>query len=193
MVTLTDDDLHRLVRNGVTAMLALAGEDPERPGLARTPQRFLDAWLELTGRPGDPQQLLATMFDDLGPVDQMVTVGPIPFSSICEHHLLPFTGTAWVAYLPDKTVVGLSKIPRLVHHYARRCQVQERLTGQITGDLDKYVTGNGSACLIRAVHSCATLRGVRTPAPMTTTSLTGAFLHNPAAREEFLATTRTAP
>ena len=178
------------VRDGVRAMLMLAGEDPSRTGLLRTPDRVLSAWLEMTGRPGDPEQLLATTFDDAGPVDEMILVGPVPFTSLCEHHLLPFTGQAWVSYIADGTgVVGLSKIPRLVEHFARRPQVQERLTGQITAALDEYVKPRGSACVLRAVHSCATMRGVRLEAPMTTSSLTGVF-RDPAVRAEFLGLVR---
>lgn len=188
-----DENDRRAVLAGVQAMLRLAGDDPVRPGLLRTPRRFLEAWLELTEQPGDPTALLATTFDDAGPVDQMVTIGPVPFASICEHHLLPFTGRAWVAYIPtDGRVVGLSKVPRLVEHYARRPQVQERLTGQITSALDKHVAPLGSGCLINAIHTCASLRGIRKDAPMTTTSLTGAFRTDLGAREEFLALTRGA-
>jgi GTP cyclohydrolase I len=184
---LHDARLHTRVEAGVIAMLELAGEDVGRPGLLRTPRRFLEAWLELVARPGDPSALLATTFDDAGPVDQMVGFGPIEFASVCEHHLLPFVGSAWVAYLPEGRVIGLSKIPRLVEHYARRPQVQERLTGQITAAIDKYVTGLGSACQIRATHTCATMRGVRKETPMTTSSLTGGFRTDLAAREEYLA------
>jgi GTP cyclohydrolase I len=110
---------------------------------------------------------------------------------VCEHHLLPFTGHAWVGYVPNGNgVVGLSKIPRLVEHFARRPQVQERLTGQITAALDEHIEPLGAACTIRAVHSCATMRGVRTEAPMTTSSLTGVFLTEPEARAEFLGLAR---
>jgi GTP cyclohydrolase I len=179
--TLYDD-----VERGVLAMLMLAGEDVTRPGLAKTPGRVLAAWLEMTERPGDPAELLATMFDDAGPSDEMIVVGPIPFTSVCEHHLLPFTGHAWVGYIPNSHgVVGLSKIPRLVHHFARRPQVQERLTRQITDAFDEHVKPIGSACVVTAVHSCATMRGVRTEAPMTTSSLTGVF-RQPEVRAEFL-------
>ena len=191
-MTATDED-QAAVRYGVQAMLRLAGEDPVRPGLLRTPQRFLDAWLELVDAPGDPAVLLTRVFDDAGPIDQMVTVGPMEFTSICEHHLMPFSGSAWVAYLPDDgRVVGLSKLPRLVEHYARRPQIQERLTGQLTAALDKHVTALGSAALIKAVHSCASSRGVRKQAPMITSSLTGAFRNDQSAREEFMAWVRDA-
>lgn len=170
---------------GIAAMLRMAGEDPDRPGLVKTPARVLAAWLEMTARPGDPADLLAVCFDDAGPVDEMVVVGPIPFTSVCEHHLLPFSGVAWVGYIPIGGVVGLSKIPRLVEHFARRPQMQERLTGQVTAALDAFVKPLGSACVVRAVHSCATMRGVRKEAPMTTSSLTGVF-RDPAVRAEFL-------
>lgn len=187
-MTTTDE---AAVIHGVQAMLRMAGEDPVRPGLLKTPQRFLDAWRELVAAPGDPGELLAVTFDDAGPVDEMVAVGPIEFASVCEHHLMPFTGLAWIAYLPADGIIGLSKIPRLLEHYARRPQVQERLTGQITGALDKHVTSLGSACLIRANHSCASHRGIRKAAPMVTSSLTGAFRTDASAREEFLALART--
>jgi GTP cyclohydrolase IA len=181
---------HASVMLGVEAMLRLAGED-ERPGLARTPYRFLQAWLELTARPGDPGDLLSITFDGLGDIDEMVAIGPVDFASVCEHHLMPFAGQAWVAYIPDGgRVVGLSKLPRLIEHYARRPQVQERLTGQVTAALDKYLAPLGSACVIRATHTCASLRGVRKQAPMTTSSLTGAFRTRGETRAEFLALTR---
>lgn len=179
-----------LVMDAVRAMLRLAGEDPQRPGLTRTPRRFLDAWLELTSSPGDPAELLATVFDDAGDVDEMVVVGPVEFSSVCEHHLLPFSGQAWVGYVPNGMVVGLSKLPRLVEHFARRPQVQERLTQQITTALDQWLEPRGSAAVVVASHTCATMRGVRKEAPMTTSSLTGAFRDSPATRSEFLALTR---
>lgn len=117
-------------------------------------------------------------------------VGPIDFTSVCEHHILPFTGTAWVAYLPQDRVVGLSKIPRLVHHYAGRPQIQERLTQQVTAALDTHLATAGSACVIRATHSCMSLRGVRAVgAAMVTSSLTGAFRDDASCRAEFMALT----
>lgn len=176
--------------DGVQAMLRLAGEDPTRPGLADTPRRVLSAFLEMTARPGDPADLLAVQFDDAGDVDEMIVVGPIPFTSLCEHHLLPFSGQAWVGYIPSDGVVGLSKVPRLVEHFARRPQVQERLTGQITAAFNAHVPSLGSAAVLTASHSCATMRGVKVEAPMTTSSLTGVFRTDPTVRAEFLALTR---
>jgi GTP cyclohydrolase I len=175
-----------LAHAGVRALLRLMGDDPSRPGLADTPKRVIKAMTEMASAPGHPADLLAVTFDDAGPVDSMVVVGPIPFTSLCEHHLLPFTGDAWVGYLPERGVVGLSKIPRLVEHFARRPQVQERLTAQITSAFDAHVPSSGSACVMRAVHSCAEIRGVRKRAPMTTASLTGEFRADPTVRAEFL-------
>lgn len=177
---------------GIRALLRLMGEDPARPGLAVTPARVVDAYLEMTDRPGQVAQLLARQFDD-GPKDgEMVTVRGVEFVSICEHHLLPFTGTATVAYIPaGERIVGLSKLPRLVHHLARRPQVQERLTGQVTAALDEHLDTKGAACRIEATHMCMSLRGVRAAgAAMVTTSLTGRFLENDATRAEFLGEAR---
>jgi GTP cyclohydrolase I len=146
------------------------------------------AYLEMADRP-DSVDVLLRQFED-GPKDgEMVTVRGIEFTSLCEHHLLPFTGTATIAYIPaGAKIVGLSKLPRLLHHYARRPQVQERLTGQVTKALDDHLDTNGAACRIEATHQCMSLRGVRAQgAAMVTTSLTGRFLENPATRAEFLA------
>jgi GTP cyclohydrolase I len=171
---------------GVRAMLRLAGDDPDRPGLVDTPERVLKAWREMTARPGDPFDLLSTQFDE--GADEMVGVGPMPFSSVCEHHLLPFTGHAWFAYIPKAgRVVGLSKIPRLIDHYARRPQVQERLTRQVVEAFAQHVDCDAAGMHVRAVHTCSSLRGVRTEAPMTTSALIGAFRTEPEARAEFLA------
>lgn len=175
---------------GVRALLRLAGEDPDRPGLRATPARVVAAFLEMTsGRDEDPGVILARTFDDVGDVDEMVMVGPVEFASICEHHLLPFTGTAWVAYKPEDgaPIVGLSKLARLVDCYARRPQVQERMTRQITNAIVAHLCPN-AACVVRASHSCMTVRGVRKPlAEMTTSSLAGIFLDDSRARAEFLA------
>lgn len=159
---------------GVRALLLLAGEDPDHPGLIDTPRRMVDAFLEMTARPGNPSELLARTFGDIGPVGEMVTVGPVTFTSLCEHHLLPFTGRAWVAYRPRHVVVGLSKIPRLVEHYARRPQIQERLTNQIADAMHQHLAPHGVGVRIKAEHCCMTLRGVRIPGTaMATVALRG--------------------
>lgn len=176
------------VRDGVRAMLRLAGDDPDRPGLIDTPDRVLRAWGELTSRPGDPFDLLSTQFDERA--DALIGVGPMFFASTCEHHLLPFTGHAWFAYIPKAgRVVGLSKIPRLIEHFARRPQVQERLARQIVEAFAEHVDCDAVGITMRAVHTCSALRGVRTEAPMTTSALLGAFRTEPEARAEYLAFT----
>lgn len=176
------------LRAGVRAMLRLAGRDPDEPGLVGTPDRVLRAWLEAVGQPGDPEALLAVTFPDAPHYDEVIAVGPIPFASVCEHHLLPFTGQAWVGYLPNgRGVVGLSKLARLVEHYARRPQIQERLTSQITAALVEHLDPLGAACVVRATHACMTNRGVKAhDAVMTTSSMLGVFRDNPAARAEFM-------
>lgn len=175
--------------DGVRALLRLMGEDPDREGLRDTPARVVRAYLELAERPGDPRELLARVFGDAAyPADEMVAVGPIEFTSVCEHHLLPFTGNAWIGYIPGgDRVVGLSKLPRLVDHYARRPQVQERLTTQIADAIEGGLAPTGVGVVVRASHSCMGLRGVRKPgAAMTTSVLRGAMRDKPAARAEFL-------
>lgn len=185
--------LEDVALEGVRALLCLMGEDPEREGLVDTPSRVVKAYRELADQPGDPAVLLAKVFNDVDyPTDEMIAVGPIEFTSLCEHHLLPFTGQAWVAYIPspDRGVVGLSKIPRLVEHFARRPQVQERLTTQIADSLVEHLQPRGAAVLIRSTHSCMALRGVRkTGAQMVTSVLRGAFKDDPTVRAEFLALT----
>lgn len=188
----TDDrQMHEvLAQAGIRALLALVGDDPDREGLLDTPARVVKAYRELCGAPGDPETLLSKVFQ-IEDADSVVAVGPIEFVSVCEHHLLPFTGTAWIAYIPaaDK-VVGLSKLPRLLQHYAARPQVQERLGAQVTAAMDKYLDAKGSACVIKSSHSCMALRGVKVSgAQMVTSSLTGAFRDDPRTRAEFLALT----
>ena len=183
-------DLRATAEAGVRALLELMGDDPDRDGVVDTPARVVKAYLELAARPGDPDVLLGKQFD-VEHTDEMIVVGPVQFTSLCEHHLLPFTGEAWVAYVPGPggKVVGLSKIPRLLMHYAARPQVQERLTGQITAALEEHLRPLGAACLIRSTHACMSLRGVKaTGASMTTSSLTGIFRMGEA-RNEFLTIT----
>lgn len=177
-------------RHGIRALLRLMGEDPDREGLADTPARVVRAMLEMTQRPGDPATLLARIFKDVDyPTDELISVGPIEFVSICEHHLLPFTGTAYIAYLPSEYgIVGLSKLPRLLDHYAARPQVQERLTTQVADALDRFLQPEAAGCIITAAHTCMSLRGVqKTGANMTTSVLRGKFMTNPTLRAEFLA------
>lgn len=173
--------------DGVTAIIRAIGEDPHREGLQDTPKRVIKAYKELTeGYNVNIKDLLSVTFD-VGDVDEMVIVKNINFVSLCEHHMLPFSGTATIAYIPMHRVVGLSKIPRLVDAITRQLQVQERITTQITEALDTHLKTMGSACLITAEHTCAAYRGVRKQgAQMVTSSLTGVF-RNPEVRNEFLA------
>jgi GTP cyclohydrolase I len=179
-------DLPRIER-AVREILLAIGEDPEREGLARTPARVARSYAELmAGLSEDPRRHLDTVFRER--YDEIVLLRDIEFHSLCEHHLLPFTGRAHVAYLPDGKVVGLSKLARLVEGYARRPQVQERLTTQIADALMEELNPIGAACILEAVHTCMTIRGARKPGSvMVTSALRGIFKENPASRAEILA------
>ena len=172
------------VEDSVVRMLQYIGEDPNRSGLLETPARVVRAWNEMfAGYKEDPSKLFK-VFDDTS--DEMVICRNIEFCSFCEHHLLPFTGRAHVAYIPNGRVIGLSKLARLVDLYARRLQVQERLTSQITAALDQYLSPLGSACIIEAEHHCMRCRGVgKQHSSMITSSLTG-VMREQATRSEFL-------
>lgn len=178
------------MEQAVFALLKGVGEDPTREGLVDTPARVAKAWREMTeGYAQDPAEILSKVFPSESS-DSMVLVRGIPFVSMCEHHCLPFTGVAHVAYLPSPgNVVGLSKLARLVHCFAKRLQVQERLTQQITQALVEHLKPLGAACVIEATHSCMSLRGVRAPATMVTSDLQGSF-RQPEVRAEFLSLIR---
>lgn len=176
----------------VATLLGYIGEDPQRPGLADTPARVVRALAELTaGYCDDPAELLARVFPD--DHDEMVVVTGIDFTSLCEHHLLTFTGTAVVGYLPapGAGVVGLSKLARLVDCYARRLQVQERMTSQVADAMVEHLAPLGVGVVVRARHSCMGCRGVRKPgAEMVTSALRGAMRDQADTRAEFLALAR---
>lgn len=184
----TEAALELIALEGIRALLQLVGEDPDRPGLADTPGRVIKAYRELCARPGDPDIDLGKTFPDVGAYRGVVAVGPIPFTSLCEHHLLPFTGTAHVGYIPaEGRVVGLSKIPRTVAHYAGRPQVQERLTNQIAYALASRLEPDGVAVVIRGHHTCMSLRGACATGAMETSDLRG-DLATGHLRAEFMAT-----
>ncbi len=176
------------VEAAVRQILTEIGEDPDRPGLAATPRRVHRMYAELTaGYHVDPARLInGAIFD--GDYSEMVVVKEIPFYSLCEHHLLPFFGTAAVAYIPRGRVIGLSKIPRIVEMYARRLQVQERLTQQVADFLQARLGPNGTGVVIEATHLCTGMRGVRKPGTvMTTSHVLGLFRTNEKTRAEFFA------
>lgn len=173
-------------RDIVIRLLQYIGEDPTREGLVDTPKRVLKAFTEMTeGYRQDPGEILSTVFSE--DYDQMVVLHDIEFVSMCEHHLQPFRGTAAVGYIPDGQVVGLSKLARLVDVFARRLQVQERMTEQIASALETHLHPLGVAVYVEAHHSCMGNRGVRKhQGRMVTQKLTGAMRDNPAARSEFM-------
>ena len=179
------------IRDHVRAILAGLGEDPAREGLARTPERVEKSLKFLTS--GYDQDCKTLLNDALFTVsyDEMVLIKDIEMTSLCEHHLLPFFGKAHVAYLPQGKVVGLSKIPRLVDMFARRLQVQERLTVQIAEGIEEWVQPRGVAVVIEAMHLCMIMRGVEKQHSVAVTScMLGAFRDQQQTREEFLSLIR---
>jgi GTP cyclohydrolase I len=174
------------IEKAVREILFAIGENPDREGLLKTPNRVARAYGELmAGLHEDPRTHLRTVFHER--YDEVVLLRDIEFHSLCEHHLLPFTGRAHVAYLPDGKVVGLSKLARLVEGFARRPQVQERLTTQIADALMEELNPIGAAAVVEATHTCMTIRGAKKPGSlMITSALRGIFKENPASREEIL-------
>ena len=172
----------------VRDILVAIGEDPEREGLVRTPNRIARMYGELTaGYHVDPVRLINDAVFDVK-YDEMVIVRDIDFYSLCEHHMLPFLGRAHVAYIPDGKVIGLSKIPRIVEMYARRLQVQERMTRQIADFLQETLQPLGVAVVCEGVHMCASMRGVKKAnARMVTSAMLGNFETSRATRSEFFA------
>jgi GTP cyclohydrolase I len=172
----------------VSDILSAIGEDPGREGLARTPGRVARMYEELTaGYHVDPVRLINDAIFDVA-YDEMVVVRDIDYYSLCEHHMLPFLGRAHVAYIPNGTVIGLSKIPRIVEMFARRLQVQERMTQQIAEFLQDTLRPQGVAVVAEGVHMCAAMRGVKKAnARMVTSAMLGTFKVNQATRSEFFA------
>jgi GTP cyclohydrolase I len=178
----SDSNIGRAVRT----ILSEIGEDPERSGLVDTPARVERMYAELTA--GYEMQPAEVLNDAVFDVDysEMVVVKDIPFHSLCEHHMLPFAGSAAVAYIPDGRVIGLSKIPRVVDMYARRLQIQERLTQQIADFLMENLAPKGVGVVVEATHLCASMRGVRRPGMvMTTSAVLGLFRKSDKTRAEF--------
>jgi len=171
----------------VTEMIVRIGEDPEREGLLRTPERVAKSYEFLTqGYRQEIEKVVnGAIFEDRG--DEMVVVADIDLFSMCEHHLLPFIGVCHVGYIPNGKLIGLSKIPRIVEVFARRLQLQERLTNQIAQCLDEVLNPRGVAVLMECQHLCISMRGVQKPKSLTVTSaMLGSFRDNPSTRTEFL-------
>jgi len=181
------------IKGAVRTILEAVGEDPDRPGLLETPRRVAHMYAEMfSGLHLEPERHLAVVFPE--EYDEMVLIRDISFTSMCEHHLLPFTGVAHVAYVPDGKVTGLSKIARLVEEVSRRPQVQERMTQTIADMVNEHLKTAGVACVVSAEHSCMGIRGVRKPGSTTVTSaLRGIFKTNQATRAEFMSLVNTPP
>jgi GTP cyclohydrolase IA len=175
------------IEEAVRAILENIGEDPEREGLLRTPSRVAKMYAELTaGYHIDPQALVNDAIFSVD-YDEMVVVKDIEFSSLCEHHMLPFMGRVHVAYIPNGKVIGLSKIPRIVEMFARRLQVQERMTVQVADFVDAALSPLGVAVVAEGVHLCSVMRGVKKPnTKMITSAMRGVFRSDPKTRAEFM-------
>lgn len=173
----------------VRVLLRWAGDDPDREGLIETPARVARSYREiLGGYDTDPRSYLERVFEEIGGYDELVVLRDIPIASFCEHHMLPFTGKAHIGYLPSHRVVGISKLARVVHGFARRLQIQEKLTAQIAETIQEVLQPKGVGVVIISEHSCMTMRGVNTPGSRLITShLLGAVRDDPRTREEFLA------
>jgi len=164
------------------------GEDPDRDGLRDTPSRLIRAYQEyFAGYRQDPEHILQKTFEETDGYDEMVVLRGIPFESHCEHHVAPIIGRAWVAYVPNRRVVGISKLARVVEAYARRLQIQERLTAQVANVIDQVLKPQGVGVVIKAAHHCMSSRGVHMHGTdMVTSRMLGCFRDNPMTRQEFM-------
>lgn len=176
------------VQEAIRTLIRWAGDDPAREGLLDTPSRVARAWKEYCqGYGEDPSYHLSRVFDEVGGYNEIVLLKDIPFQSHCEHHMAPILGRAAIAYLPNDRVVGISKLARVLHGFARRLQVQERLTAQVADCIWEHLRPQGVAVVIEAAHGCMTARGVRTPGVgMITSRMMGTFLEDSRSREEVL-------
>jgi len=177
------------VAEAVRTLISWAGDDPDREGLSDTPNRVARAWREYAkGYGEDPALHLTRTFEEVGGYDEIVLLKDIPFQSHCEHHMAPIIGKAAIAYLPRDRVVGISKLARVLQGFARRLQVQERLTAQVADCIWEHLQPKGVAVVIEAAHACMSARGVNTPGVMMTTSrMMGVFREDERSRKEVLA------
>ena len=176
------------VEAAIRTVIRWTGDDPQRDGLIDTPARVARAFEEFfAGYGEDPALVLKTTFEETNGYDEMIVLRGIPFESHCEHHIAPIIGRAWVAYLPRGRVVGISKLARVVEAYAKRLQIQERLTAQIANVIDDVLKPQGVGVIIKATHHCMTTRGVHKPGTdLVTSRMLGCFRDNPLTRQEFL-------
>jgi GTP cyclohydrolase I len=177
------------VQDAIRTLIRWAGDDPAREGLRDTPQRVARAWKEYCrGYAEDPRVHLSRVFEEVGGYDEIVLLKDIPFQSHCEHHMAPIIGKAHIAYLPRDHVVGISKLARVLHGYARRLQIQERLTAEVADCIWTALKPHGVAVVIEASHACMTARGVQTPGVgMVTSRMMGVFREDERSRREVLA------
>jgi len=176
------------VQEAIRTLIRWSGDDPAREGLLDTPKRVARAWKEYCqGYGEDPAIHLSRIFEEVGGYDEVVLLKDIPFQSHCEHHMAPIIGKAAIAYLPRDHVVGISKLARVLHGFARRLQIQERLTAEVAQCIWQHLKPHGVAVVIEASHACMTARGVRTPGVgMITSRMMGTFLEDSRSREEVL-------
>lgn len=176
------------VTDAIRTLIRWTGDDPTREGLVDTPRRVAKAWREYCqGYQDEPAAHLARVFEEVGGYDEIVLLKDIPFQSHCEHHMAPIIGRAHIAYLPKDHVVGISKLARVLHGFARRLQVQERLTAEVADCIWEHLKPQGVAVVIDATHACMTARGVRTPGvTMRTSRMMGAFRDDERSRLEVM-------
>lgn len=176
------------VEQAFRGVLRWIGEDPDRDGLRETPARLVRAYREyFCGYEQDPEQILQKTFEEIDGYDEMVLLRAIPFQSHCEHHVAPIIGHAWVAYVPNERVVGISKLARVVEAYAKRLQIQERLTAQIANCIEQVLKPKGTGVVIKATHHCMTSRGInKQGTELVTSRMLGCFRDNPMTRQELM-------
>jgi GTP cyclohydrolase I len=176
------------VESALRTIIRWAGDDPDRDGLVETPGRVARAFEEFfSGYGQDPAAILKKTFEEIEGYDEMISLRGIRFESHCEHHMAPIVGRAWVAYIPNGRVVGISKLARVVEVYARRLQIQEKMTAQIANTINEVLKPQGVGVIIKAQHHCMTTRGVHKPdTDLVTSRMLGCFRDNPATRQEFI-------